>query len=124
LRLSILRGAALAFLGLTVQADAQKAARGGGLDGVYSVTVTTEVGSCEKTQQGTVTIEGGRIVSTGEVQAEIGGAIGRDGSVSLVLRSGNNIAHVSGHIGGGRGDGAWSLPTSQCGGRWRAQRKG
>jgi hypothetical protein len=93
-------------------------------DGVYSVEITTEDGPCGKLYQGSVTIANGRISAISDPQASASGLIEDDGTVSLSFRENGQVAHVGGHVAGRYGRGAWSSPTAECGGTWRAERQG
>jgi hypothetical protein len=107
----------LAF-GLALPADA-----GTDFDGMYNVDVMTDVGGCDKLYHGVVTIQGGHVVSTGDVGATAFGLVDSEGTVSMQFRLHDDIAHVAGHVKGRKGQGTWSAPTPQCGGRWRAERQ-
>jgi hypothetical protein len=89
-------------------------------DGTYQVDITTEVGSCTPTGRGTVTVSDGIVVSTSDSSVRAFGRIGADGVASFAFHRGSDVAHVSGRLKGAQGGGAWSEPTQQCGGRWRA----
>jgi len=93
-----------------------------GFDGTYRVDVTTDVGPCAQTASGTVTIDDGLFVSSDAGSVVAYGRVGADGVVSFALHRGSDIAHVSGRLKGSRGQGAWSAPIQQCGGRWTATR--
>ncbi len=93
-------------------------------DGVYSVEITTQDGPCDNVYRGSVTIENGRITGTSDPEATASGLVEDTGTVSLTFRRNDEIAHVGGQISGRLGGGPWSSPTSECGGRWRAERQG
>jgi hypothetical protein len=93
-------------------------------DGIYSVEITTEDGSCDKIFRGSVTVTNRRIAGTGDAGASASGLIEDDGTVSLTFRGNNQIAHVGGKLLARHGSGTWSSPTAECGGRWRAERQG
>jgi len=91
-----------------------------GFDGAYRIDVTTDVGDCAPTMTGTLTIDDGLFVSSDVGSVKAFGRIGADGVVSFAFHRGSDIAHVSGRLKGSRGQGAWSAPIQQCGGRWTA----
>ena len=113
----------LLALGLTA-ALSLRAAAGNQFDGIYNVDVSTDVGTCDKTYHGTVTIEGGHVTSTGDAKATAWGLVGSDGTVSMQFHRGDELAHVAGHAKGIKGQGTWSNSVSLCGGRWWAERRG
>lgn len=93
-------------------------------DGMYSVEVTTEDGSCGSTRL-TVKVSDGQVasVSPNTVNISALGLIESDGVVSMTFRGGTNqYAHVGGEVKGRSGKGTWSSPTLLCGGVWRAQK--
>jgi hypothetical protein len=92
-------------------------------DGVYSVEITTKDGPCDKVYQGSVTVTNGRISAISDPQASASGLIEDDGIVSLSFRGNGQIAHVGGRVSGRYRRGAWSSPTAECGGVWRAERQ-
>jgi hypothetical protein len=91
-------------------------------DGTYRIDVTTEEGDCQKTASGTVTVSDGLIVETSDSAVQAFGRVGADGVVSFGFHRGQDVAHVSGRLKGAGGQGAWSVATQLCGGRWRAQK--
>lgn len=100
---------------------------GTNFDGAYDVEVKTDVGPCEKIYHGTVTVQGGHVVSTGDVGAKAYGLVATDGTVSLQFQRGEHgeeIVHAAGKMSGRTGKGTWSAPIPQCGGRWTAKRQG
>ena len=113
----------LLAIGLTM-AFSLRAAAGDQFDGVYDVDVSTDVGNCNKTYHGTVTIEGGHVTSTGDAGATAWGLVDSEGTVSMQFHRGEELAHVAGHAKGRKAQGTWSTPVSQCGGRWWAERRG
>ncbi|HEY5225948.1 MAG TPA: hypothetical protein VIJ06_04075 [Methylovirgula sp.] len=93
-------------------------------DGMYSIQVTTQDGSCGNSQW-TVNVAGAQIASVSPNTAGIRalGIVESDGVVSMTFRGGaNHYAHVGGQIKGRTGKGTWSAPTLLCGGVWRAQK--
>jgi hypothetical protein len=91
-------------------------------DGTYRVDATTDEGDCARSTSGTVTVSDGLIVATSDSAVQAFGRVGADGVVSFAFHRGPDVAHVSGRLKGAAGQGAWSIPTLLCGGRWRAQR--
>ncbi len=91
-------------------------------DGTYKVDVTTDEGDCQRMASGTVTVSDGLIVATSDSAVQAFGRVGADGVVSFAFHRGGDVAHVSGRLKGASGQGAWSIPTQLCGGRWRAQK--
>jgi major membrane immunogen (membrane-anchored lipoprotein) len=91
-------------------------------DGTYRIDATTDEGDCARTATGTVTVSDGLIVGSSDSSVQAYGRIGEDGVVSFALHRGQDVAHISGRLKGGHGQGAWSAPAQLCGGRWQAQK--
>lgn len=104
---SVLAGAAVT----PVQAQSQ-------YDGLWSVTMITNSGSCEPTASSTVTVTDGKISASG---ANISGSIGREGLVKVSI----NGAYANGQISGNSGSGKWNGASAgiPCSGRWQASRQ-
>jgi len=94
-------------------------------DGTYAVEIATLDGTCGPSR-GTVEVQHGQVVSispnTHGIYAT--GLIEDDGTVSMSFHWGNgDVAHVGGMMKVGSGTGAWSSPTTLCGGTWRADKE-
>lgn len=94
-------------------------------DGTYAVEVATLDGSCGPSH-GTVEIRHGQVASVSPNTHGIyaTGLIEDDGTVSMSFHWGNgDVAHVGGTVKAASGTGAWSSPTTLCGGTWRADKQ-
>lgn len=93
-------------------------------DGVYSVDVVTEKGSCDK-YRWTVAVANGHVTSqpAGGEMFDVVGQIGRSGVVLLSFRGQDEIARAAGHMNGKSGAGHWSSTALLCSGRWHATRQ-
>ena len=76
-------------------------------DGTYRIDVTTDVGDCQRTVSGSVTLSDGLIVATSDSAVQSWGRVGGDGVVSFAFHRGADVAHVSGRLKGASGQGAW-----------------
>ncbi len=93
-------------------------------DGVYSVEVITDVGTCDRAYRWSVEVADGKVTSAANMPMSATGIIDRTGLVQLALHHDAQVAHVAGQMKGNVGSGTWSSPTMQCGGHWRAERRG
>jgi hypothetical protein len=94
-------------------------------DGTYAVEIATLDGTCGPSR-GTVEVQHGQVISVSPNTHGIyaTGLIEDDGTVSMSFHWGNgDVAHVGGTMKGASGTGAWSSPTTLCGGTWRADRE-
>jgi type 1 fimbria pilin len=87
-------------------------------DGVWSVTIVTNSGSCEPTASSTLTVTDGKISAAG---ANVSGSIGREGLVRVSI----NGAYANGQLSGNAGSGKWNGASGgiPCSGRWQASRQ-
>jgi hypothetical protein len=119
-------GAVLAALAAPGATDAGKAvaavAAGGGYDGIWSVLIVTQAGSCDPAYSYPFRVVGGRISSTGA--ADVSGTVGRGGSVVVRISAGGSVASGDGRLSGSTGAGRWTAKVSSgnCSGRWQATR--
>jgi hypothetical protein len=85
-------------------------------DGLWSVTIVTNAGSCSPTAQYPLTISDGRVSGPGNVS----GSVGQGGNVRVSISG----AHANGQLNGKAGSGRWNSASSgmPCSGRWVASR--
>ncbi len=117
---------AMAFpclIGLGAQAAPKTSIGANAYDGVYSVEIITDEGSCDKAYRWSVAIVDGRVSSTGDVVAEASGQIDGRGELSLAFRRNDQVAHAAGRVSGTWGQGTWNSASLKCGGHWRAERR-
>jgi hypothetical protein len=93
-------------------------------DGVYSVDVVTEKGSCDK-YRWTVAVANGHVTSqsSGGAMLDVVGQIARSGVVLLSFRGQDEIARAAGRMNGKSGAGHWSSASLFCSGSWHARRQ-
>jgi len=120
---SLLSGLALAAVvagGLSAPAKAQS-----GYDGVWSVLIITEKGTCDRGYRYPVRIAKGRV---GHVDPNssfnINGRVQPGGGVSVRISRGNQSASGSGRMGGSSGSGRWKTASGECSGVWTAEKRG
>jgi hypothetical protein len=93
-------------------------------DGIYAVDITTRQGKCDRDYHWLIAVTGGRVSSAGDALMEASGRISRRGIVALAFERFGQVAMATGKLTRGAGSGAWSSPTMQCAGSWRATRQG
>lgn len=91
-------------------------------DGDWSVVFTTRRGDCDPSLRYGVQIANGRIGAAG---ATVEGRVSPGGAVRATVRSGDQWASGSGHLGRDRGSGVWRGNGSrgECSGVWTAERR-
>jgi hypothetical protein len=87
-------------------------------DGLWTVTIVTNSGSCEPSASSTLTVTDGKISAAG---ADVTGSVGREGLVKVSI----NGAYANGQITGNTGSGKWNGASAgiPCSGRWQASRQ-
>ena len=87
-------------------------------DGLWTVTIVTNSGSCEPTASSTLTVTDGKISAPG---SDVTGSVGHEGLVKVSI----NGAYANGQITGNTGSGKWNGASAgiPCSGRWQASRQ-
>jgi hypothetical protein len=93
-------------------------------DGDWSVLIFTRGGACEPSVRYGVQIADGMVINGGGI-ATVQGRVTRSGTVSVIVRSGNQWAKGSGRLGRSRGGGSWrgQGTSGVCRGTWVAERR-
>jgi hypothetical protein len=93
-------------------------------DGDWSVLILTRGGACEASVRYGVRIADGMIIN-GVGIATAQGRVARSGTVSVIVRSGDQWASGSGRLGRNRGGGTWRGQggSGACRGSWVAERR-
>jgi hypothetical protein len=93
-------------------------------DSDWSVLILTRGGACEPSVRYGVKIADGMVINGGGI-ATVQGRVTRSGTVSVIVRSGNEWANGSGRLGRKRGGGAWrgQGTSGACHGTWVAERR-
>jgi hypothetical protein len=92
-------------------------------DGSWTVQIITQRGACDPNSSFGVEIRDGIVSGSGGIP--VSGRVGRNGSVSVGVASGNRNANGSGRLSARSGGGTWRGVGSQgaCSGRWSASRR-
>ena len=94
-------------------------------DGNWSVLVVTESGTCDRAYRYPVRVENGAVRYEGEAGIDLSGQVMPSGAIKVTIRRGEQSATGSGKLSGDGGSGTWSgkSTTSECSGRWQAERR-
>lgn len=94
-------------------------------DGIWSVVIAAEAGSCSGAYRYPVAIVNGyvRHADAGDQSFNINGRVGSGGRVSVQVSRGDQRASGVGRLSRLTGGGVWRSPNG-CGGRWEATRRG
>jgi hypothetical protein len=120
-RKSVAAGLLIA-LGVVAGTAATAAARTA-YDGMWSVVVAAESGTCSGSYRYPVAIVNGNVrhAEQGEQMFDVRGRVGADGRVNVEVSSGDLRAYGVGRLAGTSGGGTWR--SSGCAGSWRAARR-
>jgi hypothetical protein len=93
-----------------------------GYDGLWTVLIITQAGSCDAAYSYPFQVTGGKISSAGSF--DISGRVSGGGGVAVRIAAGSAVANGTGRLGGSSGSGRWTAKMSDgtCSGRWQATR--
>jgi hypothetical protein len=90
-------------------------------DGVWSVVIVTEQGTCDRAYRYPIRISRGALLNEGSSPVIINGRVAGTGQVNVTVSRGNQSASGSGRLSGARGTGTWR--SAECSGTWEAERR-
>lgn len=91
-------------------------------DGLWSVSIVTEKGDCDRGYRYPVRITNGQLVNAGDTAFAISGKVGETGAITVMVAAAGKSATGSGQLAGNAGGGHWTGGT--CSGSWTAERRG
>jgi hypothetical protein len=90
-------------------------------DGLWSVSIVTEKGTCDRGYRYPIRIANGVLVNAGSTDFTISGKVAPTGAITVTVSHGSSSASGSGRLAGGAGEGRWS--GGECSGSWTAERR-
>lgn len=97
----------------------------GAYDGLWSVSIETIFGDCDRGYRYPLRIVGGHVVKADQDPAyAVAGAVGRGGAIGVTVSGGGQTATGRGRLWRGQGQGVWRTSNGRCSGRWTAERRG
>ena len=91
-------------------------------DGLWSVVIITDRGTCDRAYRYPIRISGGQLVNEGSSPVAINGRVAGTGSVNVTVSRGSQSATGSGRLNAKQGTGTWR--GGDCSGTWQAERRG
>jgi hypothetical protein len=91
-------------------------------DGLWSVVIVTEKGTCDRAYRYPIRISNGSLVNAGNDAFVITGKVGGNGAVTVTVSHGDKSATGSGRLSRDAGAGSWR--GGDCAGTWEAERRG
>jgi len=90
-------------------------------DGLWSVVIITEKGTCDRAYRYPIRISNGTLVNAGDEAFVITGKVGANGAVTVTVSHGERSATGSGRLSHDAGAGSWK--GGDCAGTWEAERR-
>jgi hypothetical protein len=91
-------------------------------DGLWSVSIITEKGDCDRGYRYPIRISNGVLANAGNVTAVgINGKVQHTGAITVTVSGGGKSAIGSGRLAGNIGEGHWT--GGECSGSWTAERR-
>jgi hypothetical protein len=91
-------------------------------DGIWSVSIVTEQGECDRGYRYPIRIANGKLLNAGDTMFTISGKVGTKGAITVSVSAGGKSAVGAGRLFGDSGSGRWS--GGSCSGTWTAERRG
>jgi hypothetical protein len=91
-------------------------------DGLWSVVIITEKGTCDRAYRYPIRISQGTLANAGNDSFVISGKVAGNGAVTVTVSHGDKSASGSGRLSATIGTGTWS--AGSCTGTWEAERRG
>lgn len=91
-------------------------------DGLWSVSIVTEKGECDRGYRYPIRITRGVLSNAGDAAFTIAGNVGPTGLIRVTVSHGNASASGVGRLAGDLGSGSWI--GGSCSGTWTAERRG
>jgi len=117
------RGCAYGFVAavVTLAASATSNAAAPRFDGLWSVSIVTEKGDCDRGYRYPIRISHGTLVNGGDDPFTISGKVLPTGAITVTVSHGDKSATGSGRLAGDGGEGVWR--GGACSGTWSAERR-
>ena len=106
-------------------APRRRAALTNAYDGIWSVSVVTVYGDCDRGYRYPLRIVDGHVLKADDDPAyAVGGAVGRGGVIGVTVVGGGQSATGYGRLARNVGRGVWRTSNGRCSGQWTAERRG
>src|SRR6202166_3184338 len=90
-------------------------------DGLWSVSIVTEKGTCDRGYRYPIRISNGLLANAGDVAVNIAGKVMPTGAITVMVSAAGKSANGTGRLSGNLGEGSWS--GGDCSGTWTAERR-
>jgi len=94
-------------------------------DGLWSVSIVTYSGDCDRGYRYPLRIWEGRVLKAdSDPNYNVSGAVARNGAIGVTVSGGGQTASGIGRLTRNSGAGIWRTSNGECSGRWTAERRG
>ena len=95
-------------------------------DGLWSVLIVTDKGTCDRGYRYAVRINRGKVAHADPAGSSfrINGNVSGGGAIRVSVARGNQSANGTGRISRAGGSGQWRSAKGECSGTWQAERRG
>ena len=118
---SILSGALFTLVAASATVAATSTYAVPAYDGLWSVSIVTEKGDCDRGYRYPIRITNGILQNAGSVSIDISGKVQPTGAIIVMVSAAGKSANGSGRLSGDIGEGRWS--GGECSGSWTAERR-
>lgn len=120
----VFAAAATALLVASSAAPSDAAARSRAFDGIWSVSILTYFGDCDRSYRYPLRIWNGRVIKADDdPNYQVAGAVAASGAIGVTVAGGGQAATGTGRLHGNAGAGIWHTTNGRCSGRWTAMRR-
>ena len=91
-------------------------------DGMWTVTIMTQSGTCPSSLRYGVRVDRGRVLADGQ-SYQVNGTVAPNGATRVTVSEQGQSASGTGRLSGNAGAGRWRTSTGQCAGQWTAERR-
>ena len=91
-------------------------------DGMWTVTIMTQSGTCPSSLRYGVRVDRGRVLADGQ-SYQVNGTVAPNGATRVTVSEQGQSASGVGRLSGSAGAGRWRTSTGQCAGQWTAARR-
>ena len=92
-------------------------------DGLWSVVIMTQRGTCDRAYRYPVRISNGSVGYAGDASFNVSGTVGTGGAVTVTVSRGSQSAKGTGQLSANGGSGRWTAGSGECSGSWTAERR-
>lgn len=94
-------------------------------DGIWSVSIVTYQGNCNRAYRYPLRIWYGRVIKADDdPNYKVSGAVAHGGHIAVTVSGGGQTASGTGQLTVNYGAGIWHSANGECSGRWTATRRG